>query len=212
MPQGLPASVFWGGIGIFVAAEWEAALKDRLLRVAGRRKARQVAREVSEGLILDLGAGEGYVAEALSNGRRRLLLMDVGPFFRVDIPGVVYDGSQIPLRDGAVDGVLLSLVLHHAKDPERVIAEALRVARGCVIVTESTYRWQWERRLLEIVDRLANRTRGMAKHYQGPLRFRTVAQWEDTFESQGASVLRSERLNAVGHRHHVFVLSRNEAL
>ena len=210
VPQGLSATVFWSGIGIFLLVEGEGAVRDRLLRMAGHRKARQIAPHLKGGLILDLGAGEGYVARVLRRGERRFLLIDVGPFFRVKIPGAVYDGLDLPLLDRSVDTVLLSLALHHAEDPDRVIAEALRVARERVVVTESTYRWGWERRLLEIADRWANRTRGMTGSESGneTLRFRTVRDWEAAFRDEGAVVLRSGRLNIVGHRHHLFVVER----
>jgi SAM-dependent methyltransferase len=121
----------------------------------------------------------------------------------------VYDGSRVPLRDGAVDTVLLSLALHHAENPDRVLAEALRVARKRVLVTESTYRWGWERNALEVADRWANRGRGMEGNEAGggaTLHFRTVGSWLGAFSEAGAEVLESRRLNRVGHRHHLFVL------
>ena len=209
-PQGAPATVFWAGVGFLLLVEGESAIRDRLLRLAGRRKARQIDPHLKGRLILDLGAGEGYVASALSAPERRLWMMDVGPFFRVQIPGAVYDGRNLPLPDGAVDSVVISLALHHAANPDRVIAEGLRVARQRVVITESTYRWEWERKTLEVLDRWANRTRGMADGEQGQetLHFRTVPHWESAFAEQRAVVVRSERLNVVGHRHHLFVVER----
>ena len=208
VPQGPPATVFWVGTGFFLLLEWEEGVRDWLLRIAGRRKGAQVTPHLRGSLVLDLGAGEGYVAQALTRHDRSLLLMDVGPFFRVRNPGAVYDGFRLPLRDRSVDSVLLSVALHHADDPDRVIAEALRVARERVVVTESTYRWEWERRLLQLVDGWANRTRGMAARHSGAegLHLRTVPDWEATFRAQGGIVVRSQRLNVVGHRHHLFVV------
>jgi ArsR family transcriptional regulator len=39
------------------------------------------------------------------------------------------DLSRLPLRDESVDVALLSQSLHHASDPERAIAETMRVIR-----------------------------------------------------------------------------------
>ena len=39
------------------------------------------------------------------------------------------DLSRLPLRDASLDVALLSQALHHASDPERAIAEAVRVLR-----------------------------------------------------------------------------------
>jgi alpha-1,6-mannosyltransferase len=207
-PHGLLAGLFWGGVAWFTVREFEGRLRDPLLRWAGRRKARQVTPHLEGKTILDLGAGEGYVAHALRRADRTLFLMDVGPYVRVPLPTVVYDGREIPLSDGSVDTVLLSLALHHAEDPDRVVEEALRVARRRVVVTESTYVWGWERRVLATVDGWANRTRGMSEGTgtTPSLQFRTVPQWEAAFARQGGRVIRSERLNRIGHRHHLFVL------
>jgi hypothetical protein len=138
--------------------------------------------------------------------------MDVRAGFKVPLPAAVYDGAHIPLADRAVENVLLSLVLHHAYDPDRVFAEALRVAGECVVVTESTYRWSWERIVLTWADRWANRGRGMDVgnlDSPAPLHFRTVEAWVGAFEAAGAEVLVSRRLNRLGHRHHLFVLRRS---
>ena len=125
-------------------------------------------------------------------------------------PRLRYDGLDLPLRNRSVDTVLVSLALHHAEDPNRVISEALRVARERVVVTESTYQWDWEHRLLEIADHVANRTRGITRRKSGAetLHFRTVPDWQMSFRDEGAIVLRSERLNIIGHRHHLFVIER----
>jgi alpha-1,6-mannosyltransferase len=210
-PQAAVATLFWGGVAALLMVEGEAALRDRLLRLAGWRKARQVAGYVRGNRVLDLGAGEGYVAQNLGEGGRRLILADIGPFFRVPLPGIVYDGLRLPLADASVDTVLLSLALHHAGDPDLVFREALRVARARVVITESTYVWAWERRVLEIADRWANRTRGMATATAGAEKpaFRTVTAWEAAFRRQGGRVVRSRRLNRLGHRHHLFVVEKD---
>jgi len=49
---------------------------------------------------------------------------------------VVCGGVRLPFADGEFDTVLLLSVLHHAKSPEAVLAEAARVARHRVIVFE----------------------------------------------------------------------------
>jgi len=219
VPHLLLTTAFWGGVGAFLLLESrllrgvETRFRGLLLQVAGRRKAAQVDPFVGEGRVLDLGAAEGHVAIHLQRPGRKLFLVDVGNWFRVPLPGVVYDGTTLPLGDRTVDTVLLSLVLHHAEDPDRVIVEALRVCRTQLVVTESTYRWEWERRLLEALDRCANRTRGMDSGEGSPpqpIAFRKVEEWEAAFARAGGRVIQSRRLNRVGHRHHLFVVDPEE--
>lgn len=209
--EGWLAALFWGGV--MVALIWEEGprLRNSLLRVAGRRKARQIEPWLAGERILDLGSGEGYVGahlEALAgDGNRRVILADVDPFFQERLPRFLFDGLRLPLESDSVDTVVLSLVLHHAGDPGRLLEEAFRVARRRVVITESTYRYGWERGVLEVADRLVNRGRGSGAMGtgRGILHFRTVVEWKREIEIRGGLVLVSRRLNRVGHRHHLLV-------
>ena len=204
--EGALAAVFWGGALLFVLRDEWPALRGPLLRWAGARKARQIAPHLAGETVLDLGAGEGFVGQNLARtAGRTVLLADLAPVFRVPVPGFVFDGRSLPLPDGSVDTVVLSLVLHHARDPERLLREALRVARRRVVLTESTFRWHLERRLLEVLDRQVNRERGGGTMDQEPLRFDTARGWEERVRTAGGRVLLSRRLNRVGHRHHLLV-------
>ncbi len=217
--ESMVAGIFWGGIAVAGTAEGWPQLRRRLLPLAGRRKARQIRSHLQGSRILDLGAGEGFVGDWLARGADRplhLVLADVAPTFEVDRPAFIFDGRRTPLPDGAMDTVVLSLVLHHASEPDRLLREALRVARGRVVITESTYRWEWERRLLEWVDRGVNRDRGLTSenpradrepHWsRASLHFDTVEGWATRIQAAGGELLVSRRLNRVGHRHHLFVV------
>lgn len=206
--ESLTAGLFWGGVAGFVAVEEWPRIRTPLLRLAGRRKARQVGGHIHGPRVLDLGAGEGYVADALrGDPRRRVLMADIVSAFRVPGPAFVFDGRRLPLPDDAVDTVLLSLVLHHADDPDALLAEALRVAKDRVVVTESTYRYRWERALLEWLDRWVNRDRGSGPmgRAEDDLSFGRVDEWEERIRRAGGLLVESRRLNRVGHRHHLFV-------
>ncbi len=208
--QALTAA-FWSGVAFFTIREALPGLKEFALRMAGARKARQLKRQLRGTRLLDLGAGEGYLAarlDGVKEGTRKVFLADLGPYFRVPLGGIVYDGHHLPLRDRSVDTVVLSLVLHHCEDPASVLRESLRVARKRVLVTESTFRHTWERRILEVLDRTANRGRaeGGMDTAGAPLRFRTVKEWEEMIEAVGGRIVTSRRLNRIGHRHHLFVV------
>src|SRR5262249_27618488 len=70
-------------------------------------EARALLPWVREPRLLDLGAGEGWVAEALrSRAPVWVCAVDIGPFGLVADPYVVYDGARLPFRDGAFDTTL----------------------------------------------------------------------------------------------------------
>ena len=221
VPEAPLAALFWLGAAAFVIREEAPRARDLLLRPAGRRKARQIEPWIEGTRILDLGAGEGWVGHAIADTpegahartARRVVLADIDPRPAIDLPTVRTEPDRLPFPDRSFDTVLLSLVLHHARDPDALLAEALRLARHRVIVTESTWRHRWELALLTLADRTVNRGRGAGPMAtaEEPLHFDTPEGWKARATRLGARVLVSRRLNRIGHRHHVFVLEPTSA-
>lgn len=159
--------------------------------------------------VLDLGAGEGYVGWLVQERLGAdVVAADVVDLNRTSIFHVVYDGRTLPFEDGKFDLAILYFVLHHASDPQRLVSETLRVSRGPVIVVESTYRYQWERLLLRIVDLAANRVRsyGLMGPQEENLAFRTEGEWATLFAREEAAVTAQLRRGRWVHRQVAFVL------
>jgi SAM-dependent methyltransferase len=119
------------------------AVRD-LLFPPSRRTAANVARfhqlakeRAARPIILVVGGGTvGAGTEVLYNDPH----MDVLAF---DIYGTPYtqfvaDGHQIPLKAGAVDGVLVQAILEHVVDPWQVVAEIHRVLKQDGVVYAET--------------------------------------------------------------------------
>lgn len=105
---------------------------------------------VPPGRAVDLGAGHGITSYALSRAGWKVTAVEPDPSELVgrgaiarlaDEAGLAIDvqagtGEAIPLVDATVDLVLARQVLHHARDLERLCAEAWRVLRpGGMFVT-----------------------------------------------------------------------------
>jgi ubiquinone/menaquinone biosynthesis C-methylase UbiE len=182
------------------------------LRRYANREASRLAPHVTGGPILDLGAGEGWVAEALRRVTRQWICsVDVGPFRLTHEPYVLYDGARLPFRDDTFDTTVISLTLHHCEAPERVVEEAIRVTRGRLLVVESVYRNARERFWLHLIDGRLNayRHRGLMNV---PLAFRTPEQWRACFEAHHLRVRALQWLGSWVERlvHHplLFVLDK----
>ena len=190
-----------------------------LLQAFLRRYARGQAAAVLPYLrgapVLDLGAGEDYVAAALRReGAAWTCSVDVGPFRRAAGAYVTYDGARLPFRDGSFETTLLLLMLHHAVAPEAVLEEALRVTRRRLIVMESVYRSRCERFWLDLLDGRFNARRHGGR-MATPRLFRRPEEWRHLFESRGLTVRATRCLGPRWERliHHplLFVLDREPA-
>jgi len=134
--------------------------------------------------VLDVGCGEGYVIEELSQQGRNAQGVDI-----VDIrlarscPFRLYDGQSLPFRDASFDLVMLSFVLHHVPDERklRLLREAIRVSRNKVLVVEDTP--------TSAVDRLANRRHGETYRRKigstASFGFLTREEWRWLFRGMG---------------------------
>lgn len=186
-------------------------LLDAFLRRYARSEAAALAPFVVGPRLLDLGAGEGYVAAALRNGGRWTCSVDVGAFRRTSGPYVVYDGARLPLGDDAFDTTLLSLALHHCEKPEAVLDEALRVTRRRLLVVESVYRKRLDRFWLDLLDGRLNRHRHGGR-MNVPLAFRRPEEWQALFDSRGLCTVATRWLGSRWERlvHHpiLYVLDK----
>ncbi len=88
--------------------------------------------------VLDLGGGAGWVSELLTKLGYAPVTLDIAPslirvgrdrFTREHLPfrPVAGDMTRLPVRDGAMDAVVVIDALHHAPDVAAVFREAYRV-------------------------------------------------------------------------------------
>jgi demethylmenaquinone methyltransferase/2-methoxy-6-polyprenyl-1,4-benzoquinol methylase len=93
--------------------------------------------------LLDIGCGNGGVAELLSGRVAEVVAVDVEPSDDWEhIDGVTFavaDGEQLPFEDGEFDLVHSKDSLHHMEHPETALAEYRRVLRpgGTALIVEA---------------------------------------------------------------------------
>ncbi|MEZ6195591.1 MAG: metalloregulator ArsR/SmtB family transcription factor [Planctomycetota bacterium] len=114
-------------------------------------KALALARLVPRDLVvLDVGAGSGYLFPELAGVRARVIAIDHSPSqlqkarARAEEHGLrdvefrEGDFASLPVRDGEADAAMLHLALHHAPAPEAVLRDLRRALRpgGTAVITE----------------------------------------------------------------------------
>lgn len=166
--------------------------------------------------MLDLGAGTGFMARWLQRRAGvRPTLADVVSYENRErsLPFIEQDDPfRVPVEGGSFDVVLLMFVFHHIgryEDQERLLDEAIRVARHRVIVTEDTPASRMDRFFNVCWDWLLNIRHGVPT----PFTFRSVDGWTGLFKERDLSIAHVETYRPVwptlGTYHHtLFVLDR----
>jgi len=92
-------------------------------------------------VIADLGAGEGTISQLMAQRAKKVIAIDNSEKMvefgselarKHGIENLEYrlgDLEEVPIKSGTVDLAFLSQALHHARHPERAIAEAWRILK-----------------------------------------------------------------------------------
>jgi SAM-dependent methyltransferase len=189
-----------------------ARLLQALLRRYAASKAEAIAPFLVGERLLDLGAGEGYVTAALQRHTDIwVCAVDIGPYQRMPVPYLIYDGARLPFDDATFDTILISLALHHCADPEAVLDEALRVTGARLIILESVYRNRWERFWLERMDGWLNRYRHGGEMHPA-LAFKRADEWQRIFAARSLETVDrrwlGSRWERLVHQPALFVLEK----
>jgi SAM-dependent methyltransferase len=178
---------------------------------------RRVAPHLERGqTLLDLGAGTGFMARWLRDrtGVRPTLcdLVDYSNRDR-DLPFIHQrDPGRVPVEDGSFDVVLLMFVLHHiasGEEQERLLDEAVRIARRRIVIVEDTPSSRLDRAFNVAWDWLLNLRHGVPT----PFSFRSAEVWQERFKERDLSIAHVETYRplwpTLGTYHHsLFVLDR----
>lgn len=97
--------------------------------------------------VLDVGAGTGRAMEYLKRAKPGLVIVGIEPSGALRETGYAKglsreelidgDATSMNFEDGAFDLVCEFAVLHHIKNPERAVAEMLRVAGKAIFISDS---------------------------------------------------------------------------
>jgi len=150
--------------------------------------------------VLDVGCGTGHFGGAVAERfKAKVSGVDVVDYKDAEIPHQIYDGKEIPFKDGTFDAVILAFMLHHVKHQRELLTEAIRVSKGRVIIFEDVYFSPWQYLFVIWNDFYTNILFGAIRVMKGevgrgllaipmPLTFRSVKGWEKLFASFGIKV------------------------
>jgi SAM-dependent methyltransferase len=144
------------------------------------------ARLPTDATVLDIGCGDGSIAEAMLQRRPDLSMTGVDVLVRpkTRIPVIGYDGSTLPFGDDSFDAVCLVDVVHHTDDPQQLLGEAARVSRDRVLIKDHVADGVLARPTLRLMDWAGNARHGVRLPYN----YLTRAEWLDHIGRLNATV------------------------
>jgi len=136
--------------------------------------------------VLDVGCGDGVVGSLILTRRPDIHIAGVEVQVRraTRIPVSPFDGLHLPGGSNSLDAVLLLDVLHHARDPQGLLAEAGRLA-PLVIVKDHTREGVLAGPTLRFMDRVGNRRHGVETHGE----YWSVSRWRAAIREAGLEVV-----------------------
>lgn len=134
--------------------------------------------------VLDIGCGSGEVGLDLAEQGREVSGVDTLERDECAIDMVTYDGLRLPFEDDAFEWATIVDVLHHASDPETVLAEARRVTTAGVVLKDHFAEHRRQHLTLAAMDWVGNRQFGVGRDG----RYLSRDEWTAMFESVGLRV------------------------
>ena len=163
--------------------------------------------------ILDIGAGGGWIGKEIQKRKNaEVTLTDITDFNQTsDLKFVLYDGEKISFPDNSFDVSLLVFVLHHCKNPLRILEEAKRVARKKIIIIEDVPTSLINRIFLYFWDVIV----GLPSLIKPPgeeiaFHFKTIPQWQKVFNELDLKIIFQKEFKSNILVHHVlFVIAKH---
>ena len=145
--------------------------------------------------VLDVGCGDGLLAEALLGRRPDLRIEGVDVLVRAGTPIPVreFDGSHLPFGDGEFDAAMAVDVFHHAVDADALMAEMKRVARTRLVIKDHFLHGLPSELILKGMDWVGNSRYGVRL----PFSYWSEPEWESAWDRCGirpVSMLRHIKL------------------
>lgn len=162
------------------------ALKSAHGRLVFQRRVNVLASSIAPllpaGRILDVGCGDGTIAELLLGDRPDIEITGIDTYLRPisHIPVSKFDGVNIPFEDNSFDCAIVVDVLHHIDDCLPLLRECARVCRR-VIIKDHLANNVLDYQILKAMDWAGNRPHGIVLAYN----YLSTNGWNELYSKAG---------------------------
>lgn len=149
----------------------------------------------AEGRVLDVGCGTGKITRRIVQRNPGIEIQGIDilvqPQAEIDVQQ--FDGKVIPFADRTFDAVLLVDVLHHTSNQTQLLAEALRVCRGRVIVKDHICNGPFSFLVLAFMDWVGNKAVGVCS----PCNYLSKNRWPQVFADAGVAPVKTLKVKGL---------------
>ncbi len=176
--------------------------------------------ENTAGPVIDYGAGDGQVTQKL-NDKLGLAIegVDVRSYTdpKVTVPISTFDGGTVDAPDKAFEAGVITNVLHHEQNNEKIIRELDRIVEKKIIVIETVPMGGSEEEMDQDKDRTFMNDYFYNRLFHNadvpvPGTYETPQGWVDRFKKYGWTVTHEKDLgvdqDVIEDRHYLFVFER----
>ena len=137
--------------------------------------------------ILDIGSGNCALNLQIKNYGYNITGLDIlnKSVFK-QIEPIIYDGTKLPFDDNSFDIVQMITVLHHVKEPEKIVEEAKRVGKE-VIIMEDIYKSKFQKYITFVADSINN-----WEFWGHPHTNMTDKEWKNVFKKNKLNIDKCE--------------------
>jgi len=172
--------------------------------------------------VLDIGCGTGGWVKILSEKLgANTVGIDVVNYQNTEYPFCLFDGYELPFRDGALDVGILIHVLHHTDETEQLLAECSRVIKGKIIIFEDMAACKIQNGFTTFHDFWGNKVKKFFRASRGQHSFnsllipmtynyRTYGHWFSMFKRLDLKIDEMISLPYKTMEHGIFVLSKDD--
>lgn len=127
--------------------------------------------------ILDFGTGLGNMSELLINKGYDITSLDIQNLsFTDQINPIIFNGKKIPFNSNSFDISLIIFILHHTKNPEKILQEVFRVSKKIILI-EDIYNNKINKYITFFLDSLLN-----LEFQNHPHSNKTDIEWQELFK------------------------------
>ena len=168
----------------------------QVYQIAAKRMCKECQDFIKQGSqILDIGCDSGIIIKTFGEHfKAEVIGVDIEDNRTLPITFKLIQGDNLAFPDNSFDVVLIAYVLHHTKNPFKILQEAKRVSRNKIIIYEDSP----EGFLAKLRCWFHQTTYNLFfQDTNQKYNFKTEKEWQKVFDEIGLNIVKSKKASVI---------------